>query len=771
MIRDLKQSCRTLIREPGFSAAVILTSALGIAAATAVYSLVYAILLRPYPYSDPERLVRVQTRQLKQGGALLGCSLLDIDDYRRRATTIEDVGAFTSTQTQIFSEGASDVVIMTQANPAALNMLGIAPIVGRALGPDEDRPGGDVHKALISYELWQSKFGSNPQVVGQVLRTERVPYTIVGVMPAAFAFPQNSSVWTSMESYYATLLGDRAVKRRESRFYQTMARLKPGITLERAEADLNAVAEGLEREYPKENEGVRVKLTPLREFEVGTLAPYLRLLLAGVAFVMMICCANVAGLLLARAAGRRRSLAIQAALGAGRSRIVRALLIESAVLALAGGLLGVGLAYAGVKGVVALIPVTLPFWMTITIDRAVLGMSLLVTIATGVGFGLVPALHASKVDVSEALKKGARGSYSRSRLRLALIVGEVAASLLLLVCAGLLMQAFVRLHRVDKGFQSDALMTVRVVKYEPGSREETAVRLNQMHRRVLDAIRRIPGVVSAAVTNTLPFTGTQVDRGRTGLLIKGRAQQDVKLTAPLAGADVSPDYFQTMQIRLKRGRLFDNRDTSTSPQVLIINERGARLLWSDRDPIGQEVVWGALSPSNPYCRVVGVVDNIRHQAAESEDGVELYYPITQWPISNSYYVVRTTVDPDSLAATLRRTIQVAEPTLAVPVIKTMEQRIDESLWQQRLWGLMFTVFAVVALALAAVGLYGVMAHGVAQRTREIGIRIALGAGPSGVGAMVVHEAMVLVAAGLLIGGVIAAAVGRLIAGLLYGVPP
>ncbi len=748
---------------------MILTSALGVGTATAVYSLVYAILLRPFPYHDPGQLVRVQTRHAKQGNALQGCSLLDIDDYRRRMTQLEDIGAYVAFETQLLGTGAGQVTTITQANPAAINILGVAPVVGRLFTAAEDLPGGDVHKALISHALWQSQYGSDPNVVGQPVRTDRMTYTIVGVMPPGFAFPQRTAIWTPMESYYATLTADRTPKRRDSRFYATVARLKPGVSLARAEADLNAVAEALEREYPKDNEGVRVKLTPLRELEVGELRPYLQLLMGGVALVVLICCANIAGLLLVRAAGQQTNVAIKAALGASRARMAADLLAESLVFALLGGIVGIGFAYAGVSALVALIPVQLPFWMTITIDRWVLAFSLLLTVASGVIFGLVPALQASRVDVNRALKSGGRGSSSRGALRRVLVVGEVALSLLLLVCAALLMQTLARLQQVDSGFRSDGLITARVIRYQAGTVRESAAVLNNMHTRILDALRRVPGVASVAVTNGLPYTGTRVERTPAPLTIKGRAE--TRTMAPLAGSDVSTDYFRTMHVALRRGRLFDPGDTITSAFVAIVNERGAKLLWPDRDPIGQEVLWGTASPSNPYTRIVGVVANVRYQAAESENGIELYYPVSQWPINAGYYVVRTADDPDRLGATVRRTIEEAEPAAAVAEVKTMERRMAESLWQQRLWGTLFAAFAALALGLAAVGLYGVMSHAVEQRRREIGIRMALGAAPSGVGTMVVREAMALVGGGLAVGIACALGVGRLIGGLLYGVAP
>jgi predicted permease len=439
------------------------------------------------------------------------------------------------------------------------------------------------------------------------------------------------------------------------------------------------------------------------------------------------------------------------------------------ILALAGGALGIAFAYATVRAMLALIPVTPPFWMVVHIDASVVAFSVLVTMVAGLVFGLVPALHASRGNVEE-LRDATRYSPARSRIQSALVVGEVALSVLLLVCAALLMQTLVRLQRIDAVFERGGVVTVRVVRFGGGGGvRQTAAAMSAMHDRVLDALHGLPGVTRAAITNTLPFTGTQVDRRQDTLIARDRP--DAKVLAPLAGADVSPDYFRAMGIRLVRGRFFDRSDTTDSQLVVLINERGARMLWPDRDPIGQEVIWGAPSATNTYCRVVGVVADVRHQSAERENGIELYYPLTQWPVSGGYYVVRVSDDPDAMAATIRQTIESAERTLAVADVKTMEQRVDESLWQRRLWGVLFSGFAAMALALAAVGLYGVMSHTVAQRTREIGIRMALGDRPLRMGRAIVHDGMRLVAVGLLLGALAAFGAGRMIAGLLFGVPP
>jgi putative ABC transport system permease protein len=767
--RDLLQSLRALCRQPGFTIVVILTTALGIGTTTAVFSLFYSILIKPFPYREPDRLVRVQSRYTKQGGALKGCSLLDVEDYRRRATTLVDLGAYTTFDSQLIGDGPAQIVAMSQLNPGALSILGVEPVIGRLLNAAEDIPGGDVHKALISYQLWQSRFNLDPAIVGKAIRTDRLAYTIVGVMPPGFAFPDRTGIWTPMESFYATMDADRRIKRRESRWYNTIARLKPGATLEQAEADLNSVAAGLEREYPRENDGIRVKLTPLRDFEVGNVRPYLFLLLAGVGFVLLVCCANVANLLLARSAVRARELTVRTSLGAGRFQLIRQVLTESLLLGLAGGALGISIAYGGLRALLALIPVTLPFWMKIEIDSGVLVFSLALALLTGILFGLAPAIVSSRVDLSRLLREGARGSSAGGRFRSTLVVAEVALSLLLLVGAGLLMRTFIGLQRIDAGFQSEGVLTARIVKYAAGTRKEAAAVLYNFHERLLGNLRRIPGVLSAAVTNSLPYAGTQSERTQADIGIKGRASEETKLLAPLSGADVSVDYFRTMRIPLLKGRYFDASDTESSPFVVLINERGAKMFWPNQDPIGQEILWGQLTATNPYCRIVGVVGNVKHQAAEADNGVELYYPLSQWPVMNSYYVVRTQGDPENLVSAIRAAIHGTDHNASIDYIKTMERTIDESLWQRRLWSVLFGVFAVLALLLAAVGLYGVMSYSVTQRTREIGIRMALGAQPQGVLGMVLRRGMLLVGAGMLIGAGAALTLTRLIAGLLFGV--
>jgi predicted permease len=697
--QDIRYAIRSLQKRPGFTLVVLLTLALGSGANTAIFSLIYGILLRPFPYREPDRLVKVESVYTKTTGVTRGCSLLDIEDWRRMNQTLVNLGAQATFDADVRGDGPSEPVRMTQLNAGALAILGVSPVLGRLFLPEEDRKGGDVHKALISHRLWQQRFGGAPDIVGRTLQTTIYTFTIIGVMPPGFRFPENTDVWTPMESWYAMSEGAEARRKRDSRWYPTIARLRPGITIEQAQADLNNVAATLEEQYPKENEGVRVRLTPLRDAEVGNIRPYLLMLLAAVSFVLLICCANVASLLLAQAAAERRELAMRAALGATRWRIIRELLVRSLALALLGAVGGVALAIAGVKALLALIPVQLPFWMRIEVDAPVLLLSLFVAVLTSLLFGLAPALLASRVNLNDALRDGTRGPSGSAKVRSSLVVAQIALCLLLLAGAGLMMQTFLLLQQKETGFNPDNLLVARTTNFHNGPRAERATALASHHERVAELLRALPGATSVGATNSLPFGRVQTERGKVELTIKGRSGEELKHQVPMEGADVSAGYLETMQVPLVRGRLFDARDTRDSPMTVIINERAAQTLFPNRDPIGQEILWGAYSKENPYCTVVGVVGNVRHQADENDEGMELYYPYTQWPVTNVYYVVRAAGDPSRLLHTLQKTISASDPKTAIVFVKTMEQMIDETLWQRRLWGVMFAAFAAIALLL------------------------------------------------------------------------
>ncbi len=760
---------RSLAKAPAFTVPSALTIALGIGAATAVFSLVYAVLLRPFPYPNADRIVRVFTVAETEQGAERNCSLLDIEEYNRRSRTVENVGGYVVFDSQITGEGGAEPVVVAQLNQEALRAVGVRPELGRLFTAEEDRKGGPVNKALLSHGLWQARYGGSRDVLGRMIHLPSGRYEVIGVMPAGYGYPDRATVWLTMESWYALGLDQYRTKQRDQRWYATVARLAPDVTLEQAQQEMSAVARQLAEDFPSTNGGVDVRLVPLRDAEVGAVEPYLYLLAGGVGLLLLICIFNVANLLLVRVLARNKQYVIQAALGAGRVELAKGLLTESLLLALGGGAAGALIAWVSVSGFQTLLPDSLPAWMQIEVDPYVLAFCSAATLAAGVVLGFAPAIIGSRINLADALKEGAHGSSAGLRGRSALVVTEVALSLLLLLGAGLLMKTFLQMQQADHGFEADNLLVanVRSNSFSRADRAERAALLASYHQRILDRLQSIPGVLGAAVTNSLPYAGRDLRNGR--LRVQGRAEEETQFLLPVAGADVSWDYFQTMGIPLLAGRFFEPTDSSDGAPVVILNEVGAKALFGSEDPIRRMVQWGdTVGPSNPYCRVVGMVGDVKHSGVE-RDAIELYYPYTQWPVSGGYYVLRTGLDPAAAAESVRAVVRESDPNAAIKWVKSMSEHINEALWQRRLWGVLFTVFACLAMLLAAVGLYGWLSYGVSQRRRDIGILLALGAGPSGVRAMVVRQGMVLVGAGLALGLMLSVGGSRLIAHLLVDV--
>jgi putative ABC transport system permease protein len=778
MFQDLRYGFRMLLKHKGFTAVAVLSLALGIGANTAIFSLTYAVLLRPFPYPEPERLVRAQYMN-RSGNVTGGLSYHDMQEWRAHNRSFDDLALYFTVESNLSDDGAgagaAQSALITFTTPELFSVLRVSPILGRGFLPDEDRYGGDVHKLLLSHDLWKQRFGGDRNVLGRAVRMRDFSYQIVGVMPPGFRFPARSDVWAPSQSFYAKFSDDvRAGERGGGS--AVIGRLKSGVTAEQARADIEPIAVRLEQESPRSNTGLRPRLVSLREVEAGYLRPYLLPLVAAVGLVLLICCANVANLLLARASTRERELAVRAALGAARGRIVRQMLTESLLLSLLGGAFGMALAWAGVKALLALIPITLPFWMKINVDGAVLSFNMAVSLLTSVVFGLLPALQASKLDLTESLKEGAKGSQGGARLRRvrdALVVAQVALALPLLVGAGLMMRSFLRLQNVNLGFDAKHALVAYISPHRTGTQEQQIAGYNAIYRRAMEIMRSQPGVTAVAGSVDFPFSGQDpsrdFERGRRRLTVKGESEADQERQAPALSYVTSPDFFKAMNVPLRQGRDFTEGDTRDKPPVAIISERAAKTLWPEQPPLGRQFKWGGASGNNPWITVIGVAGDIKHRATEGETGLEIYLPYTQVVAGSFHLVVRAQGDPRSLAPALREAIQAADKGTGVIYLKPAEEMVANSIWQRRLWGALFAVFAGLALALAAVGVYGVMSYVVTQRTREIGIRMALGAQVSGVLRGVLRQGMILVLIGTALGLAGAFATTRLISHQLFGV--
>jgi putative ABC transport system permease protein len=770
--RDFRHGLRLLTRTPAFSLVVILTLALGIGANTAIFSLIYGILLRPFPYRDHERLVRVQTRYL-QTGDVRGNSALDFEDWRARSRMFDDMGLYAAFQSDLQGEGVAQAIGMAWVTPSLFSTLGVHAIVGRNLRPEEGIRGGPVHKILISHRLWQTQYGSDPEVIGKSIRLPQTSYTVVGVMPPGFLFPSATDVWAPLASGIDLARNVTQDQLRGSRFYSVIARLKPGVSLAQAQSELESISAALEQSFPGTNRGVRPSLITLRDSEVGNIRPYLFLLGGAVVFVLLICCVNAANLLLARSAVRAREISIRASLGAGRAAIVRQLLVESVLLALLGGAAGVALGALGLRGLLALIPVSLPFWMRIELDPAVLLFTAATSLATSLLFGLAPAWHAADGDFAGALKEGARGTSGSSglaRLRRALVVAEVALSLLLLVGAGLLMRSFASLEKVRPGFEPNALLTAHISPFRKGTLQEKRAAYASLYRSILQELSALPGVIAVGGADPLPYTKPQSVRPLDEVAVLGEAEDKRRVMA-LTTASVSPDYFHSMEIPVLQGRAFRETDGPDAPPVAILSARAATRLFGKADAIGKQIRAGRATDSNPWCTVAGIAGNVRSRANESDEGAEVYFPYTQRVVGAFDFVVRVHGQPSALAGAIREAISRVDKDTAVTQVVPLTSLMADALWQQRLWSFLFLVFAAVALTLAVIGLYGVLAFLVAQRRREIGIRMALGARSRSVLGMVAGMGMRLTVIGLALGMALSLIASRVMTGLLYGVSP
>lgn len=768
---DLRYGARMLFKNKGFAAVAIIALALGIGANTAIFSVVNAVLLRPLPFKDSEQLVALRQTTTQRKGDLDFASYPNFADWRTQSKAFEQLAAFRNTNRTLTGVDQPTRLISAVVSANLFQLLGVAPSLGRAFLPEEDQPGRSSYAAILSHGLWQRRFGSDPNILGRNLVLSGKNYTVVGVMPGGFQFPVQAEpveLWVPIAVDAETPDGSTPnTAQRGTGIYQIIGRLKSNVTLEQAQAEMDLIARNLEAQYPDTNTHQGVKIIPQLELLVGKIRTALLVLFGAVGFVLLISCANVANLLLARATTRHKEMAIRAALGASRWRVVRQLLTESVLLGLAGGALGLLLALWGTDLLVALSPKGLLRLNEIGLDGRVLAFTIFVSLLTGVIFGLAPALHASKLDLTESLKEGGRSGTTGARgnrVRSLLIVTEVALALMLLVGAGLLGRSFLRLQRASPGFNAEHVLALNLnlplARYDEPQQAA-------FYRQLLARVETLLGIDAAGVVSPLPLSGDQIE-----VTFETDGRPTAKGERPSAEfRTASPNYFRAMSIPLLKGRDFTARDDMKSPGVVIVNETLARQIFPGEDPIGKRIKPGMSVGNDPALmrEIVGVVGDVKHQSLSSEAGAEVYVPHAQIPFGGMTLVARTGIDPQSLAATMRNEVNKLDKDIPVYNIRTLDDYLAASVAQPRFNTLLLGIFAGVALFLTMIGLYGVISYSVTERTHEIGIRVALGAQTSDVLKLVVKQGMWLALIGVGVGLAAALALTRLLASLLYDV--
>ncbi len=758
-LKDIRYGVRMLIKQPLFTVAAVITLALGIGANTTVFSVVNAVVLRPLPFNEPDRLVMVWEVKPDQEKDAQVASLADFVDWRDQNRVFDGMAAYFNWTANLTGVDDPERIKSAVVTGSFFETLGVSAKIGRVLLPEDDRPGYD-SVVLLSDGLWKRRFGGDPQILGKKLMLNGADLTVVGIMPPDFRFPdEEAGIWVPAG------FGAKQLQDRRGKFINVIARLKPGIELNQAQAEMDTIAARLQSEYPETNADWGARVARLDDVRVGNVRLALFVLLGAVVLVLLIACVNVANLLLARAAARQREFAIRAALGASRARLFSQLLTESFLLVLLGGAAGVLLASWGVSLITSLNPGDIPRLNETTLDGRVLGFTMVISVISVMAFGLAPALFASRPDPQESLKSEGRGSSSGSkrRLRNALVISEVAVALMLLIGAGLMIKSFLRLQSVDPGFNSDNLLTLRV--WLPSTRYKENHRQIAFFQQLINRIKGLPGVQSAGAVQDLP-----IRRNRMGydFAIEGRAI--LAGDEPNAGyRAVTPDYFKTMSIPLASGRWFNEKDDSDAPPVVIINRSMARQFWSDEDPIGKRIRFGG--EEAPWSTIVGVVGDVKHMGLDADEGPALYQPHSQKPeyLRWMTLVVRTNVEPLSIVSAVREQVSALDKDQPVYDVATMRQLVSESIANPRFYMTLLGLFAFVALILATVGVYGVLAFWVTQRTKEIGIHMALGAQQKDVMKRVMGKGIKLALTGVAIGLVGAFILTRALDSLLYNV--
>jgi predicted permease len=766
--QDVRYGFRMLRKNPGFTAAAILTLALGIGANTAIFSVVNAVLLRPLPFRDPDQLVSVLQNKPSQNLDWLYVTPANFAEWQKRADVFESLAASNGCSFRLAAQDEPHLVDGSCASSNFIPMLGVQPILGRLWSAQEDLPGA-AHVAVLSYNLWKAQFGGDASAIGKTIwdAGNRQVFTIIGVLPPNFQFAsEDISVWAPLSL---------DLQPPGNRFHTLLAfaRLKPGVSLKQAQASMDGIAIQLEKEFPVTNAGWGISVQPLQQFysNLGNTRTTLLVMIAAVGALLLIACANVANLLLARSAVRQKEVAVRVAIGATRFRLIRQLLTESLVLGVLGGAAGFLLAWAAFGPLISIAPVLPSFQPhAIRIDAQVLFYTMAAAILASIFFGLTPALKISKQDLQSSLREASRGLHGSVRDRTArslLIVGEIGLAVVLLAGTGLLLESFWNLQKDRLGFNSDHVLTVSMCCLD-AAHYSTQPQFSGFYRQLFDNLRALPGVESASGTTALPLR--QFDGGGSVVLIQGRP-------APAPGHDllsdsrfVDPDYFHTMQIGLEHGRVFSVQDDENHPLAVVINEAMARHVWPDQNPIGQQIRF-ANGPAGVWYNIIGIVANSRDRGMGKETRSTMYLSNLQSPMGGIRLLIRTKTDPHTMVSSVRSAVRSLDRNLSIGNTRTLDEAMSQSLSPQRFAVVLLTLFAALALCLASIGVYGVTAFTVAQRTHELGIRIALGAQRRDVLALILGQGLRLALAGICVGLAGALALMRLMTSLFFGISP
>lgn len=754
--QDLGYALRQMRKAPVFTLIAVLTLALGIGATTAIFSILDAVVLRPLPFPEPDRLVHLWETNPQTDS--FSVSELNYLDWRKGNRSFTDMAAYRYASLSLVGDGEPVRLDGLAVTASFFPLLDARPFLGRTFLPEEDRPGGTTHVVVLSHALWKSRFGGDPGVVGRRLRLEGNLFTVVGVMPAGFDFPSGALLWIP--------LVPGTNQNRADKWLDVLARLKPGVSLEQASSDLDALTLRLAEQYPDTNRTWGGRMVTFPEWIVGPqITRALLVLFGAVGLLLLMACVNVSNLLLARATVRGREMGLRSALGAGRARLIRQLLTESVLLAGCGALAGLGVAHGAVRLLRAFGPQGVPRLGEVSLDGRVLAFTVATALLTGLLFGLAPALQASRTDLYALLQQGSRAALAAGRrLRDGLVVGELAMAMMLLIGAGLTIGSFLRLQRVDTGFDPEGVLTVQV---ELPSTEYPPERRNIFYSEVLTRIAGLPGVRAAGATNTAPFGSFDP---HINFAVQGRAPQGPGDFNSAAWRSVTPGFFRAMGIPLRRGRLLTEADRAETPGVIVISQTMADSIWPGEDPIGRRILWGGDSNGFPLT-IVGVAGDVRDMGIAEVPESVIYLPSQQvaWP--QMTLMIKTSGASAGLAAAIRREIRAVDGNLPIPEVRPLQQSLSSAVAEPRFRMFLFGAFAAAALVLAIVGVYGVMAFAVAQRTREIGVRLALGARPWSVVGLVLRRGLLLTLIGIGLGWAGALGLTRFLASLLYGTAP